>query len=551
MLQLKTFTIVCVFIFCRFLSPAQKIAGPLVLESGVEDGYTLFAPVNNSITYLIDNCGRVVNTWLSEYTPGNTAYLLPNGNLLRTKKLPNTTITGGGGGGGVELFDWDSNLIWSFEMNDDKFRLHHDVAYLPNGNILMIVWELRTQDEALAAGRDPDLIPENGMIWSEQIIEVKPIFPNSFEIVWKWLLWDHLVQDFDVAKIGFGNVSDHPELVDINYVNQGNISDWIHANSIDYNEELDQIVISSPFFNEFWIIDHSTTEEEAASHSGGNSGKGGDLLYRWGNPMTYNSGLLDDRKLFGQHDVKWINAQNSQSGNIILFNNNSGVDYSTVEIVVPPLNENGGYDFSGTQYGPNESDFVYKSIPSDQFYSRIMGGVQSLPNGNVLICSSLQGVIFEVTPDAEIVWSYKSPVTVDGIVGRDFEESNSEFTSDNNFRATKYAKNYSAFVDRELAPMEPIEGEPWIPCNIVTQVEEYRNKLVEVYPNPVQDELRVELAPEENSVSVGLYTIQGQMIYNTTGSGKLSVNVKDLPEGLYILRIDNRSIKVLKTNSKK
>ncbi|MFZ1808598.1 MAG: aryl-sulfate sulfotransferase [Cyclobacteriaceae bacterium] len=545
MSRLRMLTICFACTFFPWICYAQKISGPLILKSGVEDGYTLFAPLNDTKTYLIDNCGRVVNKWKSEFTPGNTAYLLPNGNLLRTKKLPNTIITGGGGGGGVELFDWNSNLIWSFELNDEKFRLHHDVAYLSNGNILMIVWELKTQEEALAVGRNPELIPGNGVIWSEQIIEVKPISINSFEIVWKWLLWDHLVQDFDDEKNGFGQVSDHPELVDINYVNQGAISDWIHANSLDYNEELDQVVIGSPFFNEFWIIDHSTTMEEAASHSGGNTNRGGDLLYRWGNPKAYKSGTVEDQKLFGQHDVHWIKEQNEQSGNIILFNNNIGVDHSSVEVVNPTLNENFGYDLIEQSYGPTTSTITYKSTPADQFHSRIMGGVQSLPNNNLLICSSLQGLIFEVTPDAEIVWRYKSPITVDGIEGRDFEGSNSNFVSDNNFRATKYSKDYSAFNNIDLIPKEPIEGEPWIPCSIVTEVEEYNEINIEIFPNPVHDELYVESPEPERLISIRLLTLQGQIIYDLTRQGKFMLDVRDLNQGLYILLIDNKLTKII------
>ena len=85
--------------------------------------------------------------------------------------------------------------------------------------------------------------------------------------------------------------------MDINYLgNQPTgVADWMHANAVDYNEDLDQIMISAREFNEVWIIDHSTSTAEAASHSGGMYGKGGDLLYRWGNPEAYGRGDSTDR----------------------------------------------------------------------------------------------------------------------------------------------------------------------------------------------------------------------------------------------------------------
>ena len=70
--------------------------------------------------------------------------------------------------------------------------------------------------------------------------------------------------------------------------------------------DLDQIIFSVHNFSRFWIIDHSTSTAEAAGHKGGKSGKGGDILYRWGNPRGYAAGTKKDQTLFAQHNVHWI-----------------------------------------------------------------------------------------------------------------------------------------------------------------------------------------------------------------------------------------------------
>jgi len=265
---------------------------------------------------------------------------LGNGTILRTIRV-GIGPSSGGAGGGVQKILWDGTVVWDFRYNTNGVLSHHDVKPLPNGNVLLIAWEAKTRAEAIAAGRNPNNV-SNVDFDVDHIIEVQPTGPSTGEIVWEWHVWDHLIQDYDPSKANYGVVEDHPELVDINFVPSMK-SDWMHTNSIDYNQDFDQILISVKNFNEIWVIDHSTTTEEAASHFGGNSGKGGDILYRWGNPQAYRAGSSSDRKLFAQHDSSWIKSGHPGEGNILIFNNGVGRGYSSVDEIIPPVNENGKY----------------------------------------------------------------------------------------------------------------------------------------------------------------------------------------------------------------
>lgn len=540
------FIILSYFIFSSDLSAQNKIAGVLKYAVGSQDGYTLFSPVNTKETYLIDNCGRVINKWMSSYNPGNALYLLPDGNLLRTAKLENTVITGGGGGGRIELFDWESNLIWYYNYNSDLVRHHHDVTPLPNGNILLLAWDIRSQGDAIAAGRNPALIVD-GVIWSEHILEIKPTTPGNADIVWQWNLWDHLIQDFDNTKSNFGDVSINPHRININFAPDGGKSDWIHANALDYHQVLDQIVISTPFFDEFWIIDHSTTTEQAATSTGGLRGKGGDILYRWGNPLAYKQGLLEDRKLLGQHRVHWIDIGLPDENKILYFNN--GPDrpeprYSSVEIMVPPLLPNGTYELTGNVFGPLNPNRIYTSTPKEEFYSRILSGAEMLSNGNLLICSSLQGRIFEVNNNDEIVWEYRIPITRDGIVGRDYFPTNGVFTSDPAFRATRYSIDYEGFNGKNIFPGEPIEGEPFSNCSVITGLEEESLSSISVSPNPASSFIEIN-SLDGTPLNIEIISFQGRILKSASGASRVVMSLEDLPSGLFLVRTNNDLRKII------
>ena len=442
-----------------FGRPSQSTeTGLSVNDARAFQGYSLIAPMNSRTTYLMDMEGRVVNRWQSEFTPGASAYLLKNGHLLRTGSERGGSIRGAAAGGRIQEFSWDGKLLWDYTLSTDRVRPHHDICPMPNGNVLVIAWDKKTAEEAIAAGRIPETIRDQFL--PDCILEVKPTGKTSGEIVWKWHAWDHLVQDVDKTKPNYGEVSEHPELIDINfgtnvmasmisdpkqlaklralgYVRSDRDSDrgrgrrggsnngpgpqggphmspdWMHANSVDYNAELDQIMLSIHEFSEVWIIDHSTTIEEAASHRGGRCGMGGDLLYRWGNPRAYRNGTNADRRLFAQHCAHWIPKGLRGEGHMLVFNNGNGRPdgmYSSVDEVVLPVQRDGRYareEFLA--FGPEQALWSYSEPQGGSFFSMNISGAQRLPNGNTFICSGAAGVLFEVTPEKEIVWKYSVP----------------------------------------------------------------------------------------------------------------------------------------------
>ena len=94
----------------------------------------------------------------------------------------------------------------------------------------------------------------------------------------------------------------------------------MHANSVSYDAVRDQIVISLNVPSEILVLDHSTTQSECDSHAGGRRGKGGDVLYRYGNPQTYRAGTRMERRLFCQHSVRFLRGVPGE-GRVLCFNN--------------------------------------------------------------------------------------------------------------------------------------------------------------------------------------------------------------------------------------
>lgn len=439
-------------------NPGQTV-GLFLNTPKVFNGYTLFAPKHNNVIYLMDNKGRAVHSWKSEYEPGQSVYLQPNGNLLHCCFTKNKGFTSGGEGGRVEEFDWDGDLIWEFEYSSDTYLSHHDIAPMPNGNILLLVVEKKAYEECLAAGFNPEMLRDR-QLFPDSVIEVQPTRPKGGKIVWQWRVWDHLIQNNERSKPNYGDPSEHPELIDVDCNGRAVPAFWNHMNSISYNPKLDQIMLSVRGCNEIWVLDHSATTKEAQGHSGGRHGKGGDLIYRWGNPAAYGRGTSQDKQLVQQHDAQWIPEGYPGAGNITIFNNGYDRGYSSVEEIVPPVDANGRYVIrSNRPFGPEKPVWHYEAKKREDFFSSEISGAHRLPNGNTLICAGVVGHLFEVTREGETVWQYVNPMVRGGILaqgelpGKDVRGHLWNAV----FKVHRYAPDYAGLAGRNLSRGDVIE----------------------------------------------------------------------------------------------
>ena len=428
-----------------------ELSGVIVNEEAAYDGYTFVMPLNDKAVHLLDMQGESVHTWPLDSAPGGWVYLLEDGNLLRSgREDDDPKFRGGGIGGRVQLIAPGGELLWNYDFADEHHCQHHDLEPLPNGNVLAIAWERKSAREAVKRGRDPEQVGRAGF-WPDKIVELKPIFPDGAEVVWEWHAWDHLVQDFNERFEGYGDVPAHAGRIDINFdhrdappltaeerANQKEVEsqlaglgyiggadeeeeqegdsewdrsgDWMHTNAIDYHAGEDLIVVSSPELSEIFILDHSTTTAEAATGAGGKHGKGGRLLWRWGNPKNYGRGTSADKQLFYQHNPTFVPGKTPTELRVLVFDNGMNRPdgrYSEVEELVLPLRMGQSFRVSSdASAAPARPSWRYSD--GEDFFSAFISGCQRLPNGNTLICSGAPGRIFEVTRDGEVVWDYRN-----------------------------------------------------------------------------------------------------------------------------------------------
>lgn len=508
------------------------------------NGYTLFGTRGTS--YLIDFEGHVIHTW----NLGTNPRFTDNGTLL-------DAVGGNPSNSNVwKELDWNGNVLWQYTESRTGYYPHHDFAKIYNPKLadstfIYIANKDLTSQQCLDAGCNPANTYNGAQM--DVIVEVN----RQGTVIWEWSFFNHVVQDIDASKPTYGVIANTPGRINLNILGNPVKSDWLHCNSLDYNQDLDLIVINS-VHGEFYVIDHGNTfiANQPANSIALAATSAGDFKYRFGDPAKYNRGdppsVLDNwekataghKQIGGAHDIQWIKPGLPGAGNFLIFNNAENLFELTPQSYIveinPYLNSAGvntgnfvnppdaGYNVVNT---PNSNlmkerknvskqiVWSYSSKNNTSFYSTIGSSCQRLPNGNTLVCSMNDGHFFEVSPsDTSIVWEYINPMTRDGI--KRVKVDNYP-TYNGVFRAYRYSSTHPALIGQDLTPGNTMTGTTpnyYTPTDL-TSIKSNEGYLVsddvldQNYPNPFSNSTTIEFnITESKFVDITIYSFSGSKI---------------------------------------
>ena len=487
------------------------------------NGFALYNSQGSNTTYLIDENQQIAHTWNMTTECNYTVALKDNGNLVRGTKTSTSVFSSGNiaaSGGRVQEIAPDGSIVWDYIYASSDHVSHHDLTLIGD-NVLLTAYEKKTTAELNAAGFDN----ASSEKWPTHFIELAPDGNGGANIVWEWHIWDHMCQDMDPSKPNYvANVADHPELIDINMIQSqggpgGGGGDWFHVNGVDYNADLDQIVFSSRFASEIYIIDHSTTTPEAASHSGGNSGMGGDILYRWGNPSNYN---MPGTQVIPNavHDPRWITDDGRPNGGFLQIFNNNGIsnNQSTIDGIETPWD-----DVTNTYLRTPGQPFDPLSYTTRYECAYSAGGQSAsdrMSNGNIYINASGgqggAGVMYEVDISGNIVWG---PYNADSQKG---------------FR---YECDHPGII-----ALESYMNTATTSCFNHTSLDNLALEDFIVYPNPTTSDINIRLDTQEDvQVTIQVYNCLGNELFtknlHSLSSKKETISLMGYPEGIYFVNV--------------
>jgi hypothetical protein len=387
------------------------------------NGYTLFQSSMNSgskaSAVLIDMNGRAVNIWKG--LDGFPNKMLPGGYVLG--------CTGGRDGKyayqdmlDLVQVDWEGNIVWEFkeyerikDPNQKEVwmaRQHHD--YQREGN--PVGYYVPGMNPQVDKGNtfllchknmhNPDI--SDKVLIDDSIIEIN----WQGIVIWEWVCSDHF-NEMNFSQEARNTLYRLPHPVKNELGEKG---DWMHMNSMSLlgpNRFYD--AGDERFHPDNIIWDGRSTNIIAII-----SKKTGKIVWQVGPDYFASEALRKLGQMIGQHHAHMIPKGLPGEGNILVFDNGGWAGYGNPNPGSPNGLNNAVRDYSRIiEFDPVTLEVVWKytaaeagfAVPTyaSNFYSTLVSSAQRLPNGNTLIDEGVNGRIFEVTRDHELVWEFISP----------------------------------------------------------------------------------------------------------------------------------------------
>jgi len=476
--------------------------------------YTLIASQGSTTAKLVTLTGTTYKSWTLTGSNGYSCFLTPDRCLIR--------IVGGSGGNAgnrIEKVSWDGQVIWTYNVS-----AHHDICYMPNGHVLAAVLTTATSAELSQNG----FTGITNSLKYDKIIEIDGV---NGQIVWEWRFIDHTVQGTNSSLVNYGVSSETPNKFNVATQGTGGYNDWQHLNGIDYNPARDQIVFSCKHLKEVFVIDHSTTTAEAKTGSGGLSGKGGDFLFRWGNPTNYGKtgatfGVIHDaawglgETYQAQSEDSTLSTYHAYAGMISVWSN---TNVGGMCIQPPYIDSSYLFQYvAGSSYLPSTH---YRKLTLTG-NSTNMGGNQLLPNGNMLLFAGAgASTAYEKSPSGSTVWSNN--------------------TANGCSKVTRYS---AAYVNGDYAT---ICANVEIGSIDTTHTSNNNNGISDItvpkisFKNPVSigEIVPINNLDQNNNNTIQLYDITGKHIVSIQNDTQITI--PSVRTGMYILKINGYGYKIM------
>ena len=349
-----------------------------VLYDG-RDGRSFLIDMNGNLVHSWPYCGFPVEMIAPEINDGKKGHII-------CQKEPDIFANEN-----LLIVDWDADIVWEWgkDAPGGKAQQNHDLAALPNGNLLIV---------AKLEHSVPEL--SNEPINDQAIYEVA----RSGEIVWQWISSEH-IEDLGFkgerkALLFSTKMRPRSSIFVINDMAPLGPNKWFDSSDVRFHP--DNIMIDSREGSFMAIIEKET----------------GNIVWRMG--PDYPAAYDHSKKSFtgrlprpvdsisGQHDAHMIPKGLPGEGNVLVFDNQGAAG-------IPPVYLN---MFPGSrilEIDPISYEIVWQydascsGRPFWTFYSSFISSARRLPNGNTLICEGMNGGLFQVTVEGEIVWEYVNP----------------------------------------------------------------------------------------------------------------------------------------------